>query len=132
MTPTTVPPTSRSGPPLLPALIAASVWMRPSRATRRPVDGVAEVDRAAEAGDDPRGHRVGELAERAADGDDELPDGEVGRRPPAGPGARPVASARRRTSPCAASRRDDARGASCVVGEEDVVGRRRRERRWSS
>ena len=35
--PMTLPPMSRSGPPLLPGLIAASVWMRPVSVAGRPV-----------------------------------------------------------------------------------------------
>src|SRR5258706_1342214 len=37
LTPTTWPIASRSGPPLLPGLIAASVWIRPLSVTGRPV-----------------------------------------------------------------------------------------------
>ena len=37
LTPTTAPMASRSGPPLLPGLIAASVWIRSVSVTGRPV-----------------------------------------------------------------------------------------------
>ena len=103
MTPTTVPAPSRSGPPLLPALIAASVWIRPSRATRRPDDGSRRSIDAVEAGDDPARHGVRELAERAPDGDDELADGQRADARPSRAGVRPVVLARSSTSPWAAS-----------------------------
>ncbi len=66
--PMTLPLGSSSGPPLLPGLIAVSVWMR--LVSRPPSTGM----RAAEGRDDAAGDRVGELAERAADGDRLLAD----------------------------------------------------------
>jgi hypothetical protein len=65
--PTTAPVASRSGPPLLPGLIAASVWMRFRRLGRR-------RDLAALGRDDAARHGVRERPERAADRDDELAD----------------------------------------------------------
>ena len=64
----TLPLGSSSGPPLLPGLIAVSVWMRllswPALDRDAPTDGR----------DDPAGDRVGERAERAADRDRRLAD----------------------------------------------------------
>ena len=67
--PMTLPLGSNSGPPLLPGLIAVSVWMR----LREDLAGL-DRDAATERGDDPAGDRVRELAERAADGDGLLAD----------------------------------------------------------
>ena len=66
--PMTLPLGSSSGPPLLPGLIAVSVWMRLVRRA------VLDVDAPADGRDDPARDRVGELAERAADGDRLLAD----------------------------------------------------------
>ena len=66
--PMTLPLGSSSGPPLLPGLMAASVWMRLVRTAALDRDGPA--DRR----DDAAGDRVGERAERAADGDGLLAD----------------------------------------------------------
>ena len=67
--PMTLPLGSSSGPPLLPGLIAVSVWMRFVR-TLAALDG----DAPAEGRDDPARDGVGERAERAADGDRLLAD----------------------------------------------------------
>ena len=77
--PTTLPAPSRSGPPLLPGLIAASVWIRPSRVVSRPVDWSVTVICAVQAGDDPARHGLRVAAERAADRDRGLADLEGGR-----------------------------------------------------
>src|SRR6266566_180146 len=43
LTPMTSPDALRRGPPLLPGLIAASVWIRPLRVTGRPVSSSCTV-----------------------------------------------------------------------------------------
>ena len=68
--PTTTPDASRSGPPLLPGLIAASVWMRLRRLA------AVGLDRAALRRDDAARDGVRERPERAADRDHELADPE--------------------------------------------------------
>ena len=85
--PMTLPLGSSSGPPLLPGLIAVSVWMRLVRV-------VAAVDRdaPAERRDDAARDRVGERAERAADGDGLLADLDRSSESPIGAVGRPVAS----------------------------------------
>ena len=81
--PMTSPAASSSGPPLLPGLIAASVWIRFVSRSRR-------VDWTVRPGgrDDPARHAVRVRPERAADRDRELADLEVvrlaDRRRPAG------------------------------------------------
>ena len=66
LTPITSPRLSTSGPPELPGLRAASVWMMLSISRPR-----ARAERPAEGADDAGGHRVLE-AVRVADGDREL------------------------------------------------------------
>ena len=72
--PMTRPFASSSGPPLLPGLIAASVWSRPVSVSGRPVASSWTVIVRPVAGQDALGHGLGERAERAADGDDRLAD----------------------------------------------------------
>ena len=67
-TPITWPAAFRSGPPELPWLIGASVWIASPI-----VKLFGDVDRAVERADDPARHRLGE-PERAADRDDRAPD----------------------------------------------------------
>ncbi len=129
MTPTTVPAASRSGPPLLPALMAASVWTRPSRATRRPGRRVPQVDRPVEPGDDPRGDGVGELAERAPDGDDELADGQGSVAPDRG-GRQPGRLGAEQDESVGLVRGDDAGRRLVLVGEEDRRRSCRTGPRW--
>ena len=66
--PMTAPVASSSGPPLLPGLIAASVWMRLWRLA------ALGLDRPALGRHDPARDGVRERPERAADRDDELAD----------------------------------------------------------
>ena len=67
--PTTFPAASSSGPPELPGLMAASVWMRFVS------DWLPSVRIGAALGrDDAAGHGIRIRAERAADGDDQLAD----------------------------------------------------------
>ena len=73
LTPTTSPAPFRSGPPELPWLIAASVWME-SLMVKLFGDVICRLQCA----DDPARHRALE-PERAADGDDALAHGELGR-----------------------------------------------------
>ena len=68
--PMTLPSASRSGPPELPGLMAASVWMRLLSGSI----GAVGRDRPAGRGHDAAGDRVGVGAERAADRDDQLAD----------------------------------------------------------
>ena len=68
--PMTRPFASSSGPPLLPGLIAASVWSRLVRVSGRPVASSWTVIVRPVAGQDALGHGLGEGPERAADGDD--------------------------------------------------------------
>ena len=79
LTPMTAPDASSNGPPLLPGLIAASVWSSPLRVSGRPVDSSWHRDRPAGGRDDPARHRFGEGAERAADRDGGLAHLEPGR-----------------------------------------------------
>ena len=65
---------SSSGPPLLPGLIAASVWMRPVSVVGAAGRLVLDGDRPAERGQDPAGDGLGVGAERAADRDGGLAD----------------------------------------------------------
>ena len=67
--PMTFPPASRSGPPELPGLIAASVWMRLVSESLLSVVIDATLGRH-----DPARDRVRIGAQRAADGDDQLAD----------------------------------------------------------
>ena len=70
--PTTWPAALTSGPPELPELIAASVWIRPSSVA------LLGVDRAVERRHDALGHRRAALeGEGVADGDDLVADGDV-------------------------------------------------------
>ena len=88
--PTTLPVMSTSAPPLLPGLIAASVWMAGY------VGGVAlavgaDVDRPVQRAHDAAGH--GRLeAERRADRHHALADVEVAGLADASPGVRPETS----------------------------------------
>ena len=66
--PMMAPLASSSGPPQLPGLIAASVWMRLLRFV------AVGLDAAALRRDDAAGDRVGVGAQRAADRDDQLAD----------------------------------------------------------
>ena len=66
--PITRPSASSSGPPELPLLIAASVWIAPSMP-----NVVGRLDRAVERADDPARDRAGET-ERAADRDHRVAD----------------------------------------------------------
>ena len=77
--PMTLPVPSRSGPPLLPGLIAASVWMRPLSVDWRARGLVGHGDLSVEPGDDAAGDGLGVRAERAADRDGGLADLEGGR-----------------------------------------------------
>jgi len=72
--PTTAPLASRSGPPLLPGLIGASVWTKPVRSSVKFEVLSPTVMLSVQSGDDARGHRVRERAERAADGNRQLAD----------------------------------------------------------
>ena len=67
--PITAPAASSSGPPLLPGLIAASVWIRLWRLGRRRSGSCGPSAETM-----PLVTRVGERAERAADRDDQLAD----------------------------------------------------------
>ena len=75
--PTTAPVMSTSGPPELPGLIAASVWIA-GYVVELPCVVGADVDRAVQRADDAAGDGRVE-AERRADRDDALADAEVGR-----------------------------------------------------
>ena len=85
--PTTLPVMSTSAPPLLPGLIAASVWMA-GYVVLLPVAVGADVDRAVQRADDAAGDG-GVEAERRADRHDALADLEVARTCRWSPGSGP-------------------------------------------
>ena len=127
LTPTTAPLASSSGPPELPGLIAASVWMTPVI-----VDAVGSLDVTADRRDDAARECLRE-AERAADRVDRVADLDAGSSASRSGVSSPAAGVDLQHGEVLAGvAAEDLRGARRAVGAElhrDLLRRRRRRGR---